>query len=182
MKTKDMEIKTHRSFKIKPLNGNAPEVLHQAHRLGKLDGCKYWLGGGTVLGLYRQDDFIPGDTDIDIEVEGYPGIDSDLIVTFSDMDLIRTVYDKDRPMQIAFIYKDVIFDVYVWWREGDFMVNHNDCGTMRIPARFYDELAWLQCQYGEFPTPWPIEEYLAIRYGKDWETPRNHKGLYTHAI
>jgi hypothetical protein len=163
---------------MKPLNGNAPEVLQMAHRLK----IKYWVAAGTLLGLYRDGDFIKGDTDIDIEVEGYEGVEADLVGTFSDMDLIRTVHWRGKPMQVAFMCKDVIFDVYVFWRDGDFMVNHNDCGTMQIPARFYEDLAILRTEYGDFPCPEPLEDYLVIRYGKSWEYPASHKGLYTHAI
>jgi hypothetical protein len=173
-----MEITNHKNFRIKPLNGSAPEVLRQAHRIG----AKWWLGGGTVLGMYRQNDFIPGDTDIDIEVEGYPGVGDDLRRTFKHMDLIRTVVHSGNIMQIAHTYKDVIFDIYVLWRDGDFMVNYNDCGTMQTPAKFYDDLAILETKYGDYPVPMPIEDYLVVRYGSDWKTPANHKGLYTHAI
>lgn len=161
-----------------PLNENAPDVLKQAHMLG----VKYWLGGGTVLGLYRDGDFIPGDTDIDIEVEGYLGVDTYLLKMFFHMELIRTIFDGGRPMQIAFIYKEVIFDIYVLWREGESMINHNDMGTMETPARFYEWPEILDTKYGKYPVPSPIEDYLVIRYGADWKTPAKHKGLYTHAI
>jgi len=173
-----MEAINHRPFGINPLNDNAPEVLKQAHLLD----ITYWLAAGTLLGLYRNGDFIPGDTDIDIEVEGYKGVDRCLFATFEHMDLIRTVYDSGRPMQIAFIYKEVIFDIYIFWREGESMINHNDQGTMEIPGRFYDDLGTLKTKYGKFPVPSPTEDYLVIRYGSDWRMPQKHKGLYTHAI
>ncbi len=173
-----MEVIHHRPFTIKPLNGNAPEVLKQAH----LVDIKYWLGGGTVLGLYRGGDFIAGDTDVDIEVEGYAGVDKYILKTFAHMDLIRTMYLSGRPMQIAFVYKDVIFDVFVLWREGESMITHNDCRTMETPGRFYDDLETLKTQYGVYPAPSPIEDYLAARYGAGWRTPSNDKGLYTHAV
>jgi hypothetical protein len=178
MNTSETIIKTHNPFKIKPLNGNAPRVLKMARRLN----TKYWIAAGTLLGLYRDGDFIRGDTDIDIEVEGCGGVYSDTINTFSDMTLIRTVHKNNKPMQIAFVHLDCIFDVYVFWHEGDFMVNHNDCGKMQVPARFYKDLAILRTKYGDFPCPDPLDDYLAVRYGENWETPANHKGLYTHAI
>lgn len=174
----DLKITNHIPFELKPLNGNAPEVLKMARRLKS----KYWIAAGTLLGFYRDGDFIPGDTDIDFEVQGYDGVDSDLVKTFLDMDLIRTVYHKEKPMQHAFICKDVIFDIYIFWCENGFMVNHNDCGKMEIPYKFYKDLAILRTQHGDFPCPDPLDDYLAIRYGADWETPAKHKGLYTHAI
>lgn len=174
-----MEIVNHKKFALLPLNGNAPEVLRQAHFLE----VKYWLGGGTLLGLYRDGDFIPGDTDIDIEVEGFSHIDTVLKSTFEHMDLIRTVHHEGRLMQMAFIYRDVIFDIYVLWPNGNTMINHNDMGVMETPAHFYeDELGELKTQYGVFPCPSPLDDYLAVRYGPDWQTPARHKGLYTHAI
>ncbi len=153
-------------------------MLKEAHLIEE----KYWLGGGTVLGLYRQNDFIPGDTDIDIEVEGFDGVEGYLLGLYGHMELIRTVHFKKKPMQIAFMHKETIFDIYVLWKEGESMVNHNDMGTMQTPYKFYKELANLQTKYGDYPIPWPIEDYLVVRYGKDWATPAGHKGLYTHAI
>lgn len=176
-----MEIVNHNTFLINPLTENAPEALQQAHLLAGAE-IKYWVAAGTLLGLYRDGDFIDGDTDIDIEVQGYSGVDLDLIRIFSDMVLIRTIHSATKPMQVAFMFKDVIFDVYVFWRDDDMMVNHNDMGDMAIPYKFYNDLAILRTNYGDFPCPNPLDDYLAIRYGADWETPKNHKGLYTHAI
>jgi hypothetical protein len=42
----------------------------------------------------------------------------------------------------------------------------------------FENLEQRRTKYGTYPFPSPIKEYLKIRYGKDWRTPSNKKGLY----
>lgn len=171
-----MEIINHRPFRMDPLNMDvAPDVLKQAYLFNE-----YFISGGTLLGLYRDGDFIDGDTDIDIDVLGYDGIGEDLLNTFGGhMDLIRTGHYKKRPMQMAFMYKWTIFDVWVFWREDYSVVNHNDMGVMKVPVWFYEHSENIETKYGNFRAPGPIDKYLIYRYG-DWKTPSKSKGIYTN--
>ena len=40
-----------------------------------------------------------------------------------------------------------------------------------VPKHFYDNLDWMQMYGMGFSIPSNAEEYLALRYGKDWRTP-----------
>jgi hypothetical protein len=172
-----LKIVNHKPWPPTELNDNAPSVLAMANLLP----MKYWLAGGTLLGLYRDGDFIYGDTDIDVEVEGYQGVDVD-IVEVLDAELIRTIYHDTRPMQLAFLKDENVFDVYVLWRVDGSMVNYNEMGVMKTPYHFYDVLETIYTEYGKYPAPSPINEYLNVRYGPNWQTPSKSKGLYTHEI
>lgn len=173
-----MDIKNHRLFRMDPLDMDiAPGVLKQAHLIDD-----YFISGGTLLGLYRDGDFIAGDSDIDIDVIGYEGVDDYLFKTLGHMDLIRTGYFKGRPMQTAFQDKGTIFDVWMMWREGDHMINQNDMGLFMMPAKFYDNPVEIETKYGSYRAPGPVDEYLAFRYGRHWKIPTNSKGIYTGAV
>ncbi len=172
-----MEIINHRAFRLSPMDMDfAPDVLRQSQLL---EGA--FISGGTLLFLYRDGDFIQGDSDIDIDVIGYEGIGEYLFKTLGHMDLIRTGYHWNRPMQFAFMYRTIIFDVWVFWREDLEFVNHNDMGVMKTPMRFYDNPSELKTKYGTFKAPGPIDGYLTYRYG-DWKTPSKSKGIYTNSL
>ena len=174
-----MRIMNHRNFVLRPLNILlAPDVLKQTYLLDN-----YYISGGTLLGMHRDGDFIAGDSDIDIDVIGYDGIDKYIVQTLDHMDIIRTGYHKKYPMQLAFMYKKTIFDVWIFWRQDNFMVNCNDMGTMMVPVKFYDNPETIETKYGSYRAPGPIDEYLAFRYGPDWKTPNKYsKGIYTEGL
>ena len=158
-------------FDFKGLDERSPKVLREGYDRLKM---KKWLGAGTLLGLYRDGDLIKGDTDIDVEVQGYEGVDEDILkIGFK---LIRTAYEGDKPMQIAFQKDDTIFDVYIFWEEEE-MINHNELGVMKFDKKFF-QLTELDTKYGKFNVPSPTDEYLSIRYGKDWQTPKKGRGMY----
>ena len=102
-----MIITNYPNLKIEPLKPHAGEVL----KLGVEKLENYWVSAGTALGLYREGDLIEGDTDLDIEMVGFEGIEfyifSNIPLGFS---LCRTIYEFEKLMQVAFIFKETIFD------------------------------------------------------------------------
>jgi len=168
-----MEVKNYKSFSIQPLTDKAGEVFKRG--IERMP-CPYWVSAGTALGLYRDKDFIKGDTDLDIECLGYDGIDDDILEAL-DFTLIRTVDHEGKIMQMAFLEDDTIFDIYFYYEEDGVYRNHNEQGIMDFPKHYFDNLEMIQTKYGELPFPSPIEDYLKYRYG-DWQTPSNKKGLY----
>ncbi len=144
----------------------------------RLKGVKWWLSAGTALGFYRDKDFIPNDTDIDIAIEGDWDNDqrSYFAELFKDHRLIREAIWDGHIMQMA--YQDTnncIFDFYFYYPDGKNRINHNEMGTMTKPRYGIKKL---KTKYGSYPFPDPIEDYLLIRYGKDWKIPQQKKGLY----
>ena len=168
------EIIHYTDFEIYPLDDKpAGEVLREGYDSLKM---KTWVSAGTALGLYRDKGFIKGDTDIDVEVEGYDGIDLDIIDQI-DFTLIRTAFYNGKPMQMAFQHKEVVFDIYIFWRDEDNLYNNSECGEMILPSKFVDNQEIINTKYGDYSIPAPTEEYLEYRYG-DWKTPSSKKGLY----
>lgn len=166
-----MEVKNHKPFSVQPMNlDNAKAVLEKAIKHLKV---KFWMSAGTALGLYRDGDFIEGDTDIDIALLGYKGIENDLF----NWDIIRTVYHEGKPQQIAYMEDGVIFDVYIHWAEGDDYVNYNERGKQKMPKWMYDEQVMIDTKYGQLPFPKDPKKYFKIRYG-DWQVKQNKKANY----
>jgi fukutin len=178
-----MTIKHPNPFQLKQLKEiNEPEktLIKGCQLLEELE-FKYWLSSGTLLGFYREGDFIPTDTDIDVGVHlTYNAeIAEKVKAKFADFTLIRTIDHDNKPMQLAYLDNNgAIFDIYFYYEEGDKLVNHNEEGVMEKPLNIF-ELAPYETKYGTFPAPKDIEAYLVMRYG-DWQTPSNKKGLYTN--
>lgn len=147
---------------------------------------KWWLSAGTVLGAYRDKDFIPHDTDIDVGVEfndNEDGVHQDsrlLMKYFSDLgfDLCVSIYFQDKPMQLAFSDRlnDVVFDIYFFYskHDRDYAYNANMEGEIKKPYKYLKRLKELEFNGKEFPIPNHIKEYLKYRYG-DWQTPAQRK-------
>jgi phosphorylcholine metabolism protein LicD len=134
----------------------------------------YWISAGTALGLYRDGDFIPSDTDIDIEM--WADDEYKLPERFS----LYVKQDRDgKPGQRAYIdtKNNVIFDIYFYEKKGDKAVS-TLYNRLNFPAEWFENKKKIKTKYGELYFPHPIEDYLKYRYGETWKTPANKKGLY----
>lgn len=158
---------------IKPFENGKDILIEGTSKLS----MPYWLSAGTALGLYRDKDFIQGDTDIDVAMVGYDGIEQDLMRDLGEYLMFRRVALGDKLMQLAFKAKGVIFDVYIHWEDEDNYVNIAGSGKTIMPKRIYDTVK-VETKYGTFPFPNPPEEYFEIRYGKDWRTPQDKKPTF----
>ena len=138
----------------------------------------HWLASGTALGLYRDDRFIPHDTDIDLGVLCFEGFNySELIEHFSidGFVLHRQLFHEGEVMQLAFVKDFVLVDFYFYysWTEAYF-VNCNDSGRCFLPKRFFDGVTKL----GGYRVPSPVAEYLRYNYGESWNIPEDGKGVW----
>ena len=113
----EVQIKYYRQFNIEKLTDekNPTKTLETGCKILEDIGIKYWISQGTLLGFYRDKNFIEGDSDIDIEILDL--IDADKfqeIVEKLPFDLIRSASLKDKYMQLAFIdpTNNVIFDIW----------------------------------------------------------------------
>lgn len=148
---------------------------------------KWWIACGCCLGLYRDGDFCPTDTDIDIHIR-VTHKDSGFVFdsmkhAFSDgkWELVREMYWNNSPMQLCYRDKSngVVFDMIFMYSDvytGSVMFM-NEHGEMIHPD--YDVRPFAT-KYGEFPLPFPVETYLEKHYGPTWTTPTMKKGGFTH--
>jgi hypothetical protein len=169
------EIRRIFHYKPKPLSDNAGEMLKDV--VSKLK-CHYWLSAGTALGLYRDHDLLSGDTDIDIAVVGYKGIEKDLQAWLTDYKLFRYATHSFNTMQMAFVKDDVCIDVYIYWTDKHWLINVGEYGRVIFPGDMLRNTVAMATKYGALNMPNPPEEYLRIKFGDDWMIPQQKKGRY----
>lgn len=153
---------------------NAPEIFTES--LNMLDGCVYWVSFGTALGLYRDEDFIPHDTDFDFSI--ITDDPSDLIDKFSDrFNYFRSIRYEDKQHQAAFQDDSgLVIDLSFFYRKGDQIYSYNDRDFWVNDFNDVLPRVSIHTKYGELPFPNKIEKYLESRYG-DWRTPLEKKSI-----
>lgn len=176
-----MKIWNGSDLEIRPLNDNAGYVMQ--HFYSQFPPKTIWLGTGTALGLYRDKDFIKGDCDIDFLMSGYPTMDEGytqgMIGALYQYKLVRTIYDNDLVQQLCFMKDGILVDIYYFYEDGDNYSNHSESGWLTMPKHLFDDRKELSTKYGAFYFPNPIETYLAISYGTDWNVPMESKPNYS---
>jgi hypothetical protein len=139
----------------------------------------YWVGAGTALGLYRQNDFIPNDTDLDFEIIYFKGIENALTAQLG-YKLFRRVTHEGLPHQLCFIANGVLVDFYIYHQEGEKWVNYYEHGKLEFPIQMFEGCKYINTRFGSLPFLANTEAYLEYRYG-DWRTPSENKGIYNQS-
>lgn len=164
-----VRIKNFSSFPFEKLSGkDVKKVL--------IESIEYlnegwWLSAGTLLGLERDGDFIPHDTDIDVGMIGddIPDLPNDRYRP------IRFVIDdQGRRHQSAYIHKEskIIFDI-LHYHEYD----ENTYYTESEKGRLYRDKDMLEdIKVKEYiglklNVPKDVNKYLTIWYD-DWKVPK----------
>ena len=139
----------------------------------------YVLNAGTALGLYRDHDFIPDDTDIDVVILTHKesGLDIRNLEGFRRYQFFD---NKGLPVQRCFEDREnsVIFDIYFYYIDGDKAISPYTHDLV-IPLSLYQNRQEMDTKYGKFYFPSPIEDYLKANYGDDWMVPKHSfKGIF----
>ena len=142
-------------------------------------GVTYRLCGGTALGFYRDHQFIRHDNDFDLDLLDFSDVKclKEIMKNYG-YKIGRLVYYKGELQQIVFFNRDrVIMDFIVWHLNGDIIYNYSERGYKRIQkSRHFTKLTDCDCYNYTFKIPGDIEEWLVMRYGEDWKTPKTYKG------
>lgn len=153
-------------------------------------GVKFWLEFGTLLGYYRDKDFIPHDMDIDTGTyyENVSAVQSAL--ENAGFKLVREfkVLD-DGGIEQCYLYKHITIDVFYFRRDGDKMYCNsfydNDrrdltkkkyanrpfpicVKRIEVPAMEYVPAKFKDC---DVYVPEDTDRYLRVHYGDGYMTP-----------
>jgi hypothetical protein len=163
----------------KPLPNNALTMMSLCCNILENMGITYRLTDGTILGLYRQGDFIPHDNDIDVDVLDCREINMICERMKSvGMKLGRKAVYKNQIQQLVF-YNDeeAVFDMIFWYSNGEIIYNYSERGYVRSQEkRFFEKLSQIEFKRKKYPIPSHIEEWLTMRFGHDWKLPKKYKG------
>jgi hypothetical protein len=154
----------------------AAELLREAKQILDKQGITFALFSGTCLGAVRDNQLIPWDDDIDLgSVLGLNGLTEEKIErvadTFRDNGFIAGISPQDRYIAVLLLKDSVRID----WSSFRII---DDCTFhypgVRIQGSMLRDLKEVELM-GEklkFHVPNPPEEYLRLKYGKDWTVPK----------
>lgn len=161
----------------------ADSVMFECCEILKDLNINYRISDGTILGIYRNGEFIAHDNDIDVEI-----IDDNKVASIEKafkkrkMILGRKVIYKNKLQQlIYYTNENIIFDIVIWHlNENDGkLYNYSERDYERVQdAKFFqkDKMEFIEFKGNKYPMPSPIEEWLEMRYGTDWRIPKTYKG------
>ena len=179
-------------FKLYNLNKiiyiiNMEECLIDMHKILTENNIEFFLTCGTLLGQYRNDDFISYDTDIDFGIfsRHFHERIKHLVLSSNKFNLqYRILGSPKDSLEYKFWHKNgCSIDLFFYYP-----VNKNN-DDYYYSASFYgicDTKKEGYCKWGNhirglkqitfknrlFNIPINVEEFLEEHYGKDWRTPK----------
>ena len=156
------------------LNGEiALKDLKDIKRVLDKEKIIFWLIGGTLLGVIRDNDWIKWDQDVDLAV-----YNEDLIPKYNTL--------KESFMSLGFIFRDAQkpvgtkINLYRYRQknsiDGLFLDPNYKNNKYRLsrkrqhPRKYFENYGTIKFKEMFFRIPYPPEKYLASMY-KKWKTP-----------
>ncbi len=153
-------------------------------------GVSYWLEGGTLLGVIRENRLLPWDNDMDISMyieDRWRLVKVALKLIFKGYRISTRFYNRNlgpfkkgemRMIKVRnyekFLKKgEVMLDIFLKRKVGDnyfWTVGIKSPVLKSSPAKFYDELDWIEFDGKKYMISKDYDGYLTYRYG-DWKTP-----------
>lgn len=173
---------------------------HLAKTLGMLSavsqaldaaGVRYWLEGGTLLGVVREGRLLPWDTDVDLAttddqiprlLKALPAMrraGCRITLRYHEhyqqpfpTGLLRILKIRDRRMY--FFRGPVLIDLLIKYRSGNnyywSVGKPRQRTVLSSPSHFYESLETIEFNGHTYRRPADINNYLTHRYGQ-WRVP-----------
>ena len=146
----------------------------------------FWVDWGTLLGFYREGDFIEFDPDIDIgikrEDQGKVMSVIQKLATIGNT-VVRVDTGENKTHYLAgykIMREDTWIDIAFYWHCGNEWVIPISEWTkvMVFKEEFFDNLKDMEIKGLKFKVPEKTEEYIEAHYGKDWRIPDEKQTLH----
>jgi len=176
----DFEYYRKRRIRKAPLSidkNDGIENLLSAKKIFNKLGISYWLTDGTLLGYYRDKDFIKHDFDLDLGsfIKEY---DDRIIMEFinEDWKLLKALGRKDIGLEITFIRNYLKIDVFFFYEENGKLWHAAWDETKRglnLIKYYYEPFELKEDTFlnHKFMVPKDTLKYITAKYGDTWNTP-----------
>ncbi len=150
------------------------DMLREAKQIMDQLEVVFFLRQGTCLGAVRDNELIPWDDDLDLgSVIGLNGLSESsidrVVAAFRDNGYFVKVESNDHYINAAMMKSSMRMD-WACYRVIDENIFHYP--GIRLPIRLFAELKEIEFIGEKFLVPNPPEEYLRIKYGASWMTPK----------
>jgi hypothetical protein len=163
-----------------PLNSSAKIELEQVlNCLTELD-IEYWIADGTLLGFYRDNKFIPHDTDIDfytLECDKFDQLRS--AMNALGFQVGRDMRKRGFQFQLTFISPTGNLIDFCNWRRVDSKTVEFFAPEISYPRKqllsyfsSFGRYRFADMEYSSFVN---VELWLEMMYGGDWHVPEKSK-------
>lgn len=167
---------------------NAEHMLSEISVIFNKHQINFWLEGGTLLGIRRENRLLPWDNDLDIslhasETPKLKELAKDLknngyrvrhryfseTNEFFKKNELRMIKIRSRRF-FGLLKGKVCLDVFVKYTIENKTYWEIDRKTKFVPTKFYKTFKEINFKNKNYPIPSNTDDYLTYRYG-DWQTP-----------
>ena len=156
----------------------AERILREAKQIFDQQGIVFHLISGTLLGAIRDNAIIAWDDDIDVaSVIGLDGLREESVdettervaAAFSEQGFATVVEQDIHYLCLGTRKSSVLLSWCLFRTFGDSIVHYPG---VRMPISLFTNLKEIDFVGDKFLVPNPPEDFLRIKYGPDWQTPK----------
>ena len=152
----------------------AERLLREVKEIMNRLGVQFFLRQGTCLGAVRDGAFIPWDDDLDLGVvvglDGFTEQSIDPVLAEFRESGYYVQAERSDNVVISTLLKDSMrIDLLFHWIINEHIYHWPG---IWFPVSLFNPLKEINFMGEEFLVPNPPEEYLRIKYGPNWRTPR----------
>jgi len=174
----------------------AERMLENVAKLLNESDIQYWLEGGTLLGIRREDRLLPWDNDVDVSmmIDQQPKLDLLYSLLKKSGFRVRTrrfksssQYFKKGDLRMIKIRErrffgslkgSVCLDIFIKYPKDNNCYWKISNKTKFVPIKFYSAFKTISFKGIDYAIPELTDEYLSYRYG-DWQTPQKDWNTHT---
>ena len=138
----------------------------------------FWITDGTLLGAYRDKDFIKWDNEVDIDV-----FDEDMVVNFDKLvevfinrDFIVRKVKRRRGSKINLFKNNSKVSIRALYLDTKYKKNKFRLSPLYCyPKKFFRKFEKIKLGGTEYNVPSPIKKYLMYVFGPSWNIPIKSK-------